>query len=188
MMLYNKDIALRVLNREDTPTEVNRMFIVLIPKLQEFKPTQGIRQGDPISPYLFLLCAEGLSNVFKGNGVEGRVQGIQVSSSAPIINHLLFADDSTLFFKATPSNAKAVHDSISMYCEASCQKVNTSKSSIFFRKGCRQNVQNEIKSITQIDNESINKNTWACLLVLANRLIELLNTLKIEFGTKLKDG
>jgi hypothetical protein len=121
-------------------------------QLQEFKPTRGIRQGDPISPYLFLLCAERLSSVLKGNGVEGRVQCIQVSSSAPIINHLLFADDSILFFKATPSNAKAVHDSISMYCEASGQKVN-----IFFSKGCRQNVRNEIKSITQVDNGSINE-------------------------------
>jgi hypothetical protein len=52
-------------------------------QLLEFKPTWGIRQGDPISPYLFLLCAQGLSSVLKGNGVEGRVQGIQVFYFSP---------------------------------------------------------------------------------------------------------
>jgi hypothetical protein len=44
--------------------------------LQEFKATRGIRQGDLISPYLFLLCAEGLSSVLKGEKAEGIVEGI----------------------------------------------------------------------------------------------------------------
>jgi hypothetical protein len=117
-------------------------------QLQEFKPSRAIRQGDPLSLYLFLLCAEGLSSVLKGNGLEGRVQGIQVSPTTPSINHLLFVDDSILFFKATPGNTRAVHDSLSMYCEASGQKVNLAKSSILFSKGCKQTIRSEIKSIT----------------------------------------
>ena len=67
-------------------------------RLQEFKPTRGIRQGDPISPYLFLLCAEGLSCVLKGEGANQYVNGIQISCTYPKINHLLFADDCLLFF------------------------------------------------------------------------------------------
>jgi hypothetical protein len=57
---------------------------------------------------------------------------------APTINHLLFAYDIILFFKAIKNNAGAVQDGISMYCEASGQKVNLAKSSIFFSKGCKQ--------------------------------------------------
>jgi len=50
-------------------------FLVLFngERLQDFKPTRGIRQRDPISLYLFLICAEGLSSVLKG---EGGIQGI----------------------------------------------------------------------------------------------------------------
>jgi hypothetical protein len=133
------------------------LHFVQCEKLQEFKPSWGIRQGDSLFPYLFLLCAEGLSSVLKGNGLEGRVQGIHVCPTAPTINHLLFADDSILFFKDTLGNIRAVHDSLSMYCEASGQKVNLAKSSIFFCKGCTQTICNEIKSITQVENESINE-------------------------------
>jgi hypothetical protein len=123
-------------------------------QLQEFKPTRGIRQGDPISPYLFLLCVEGFSSMLKG---ENGVQGIQIVQTAPKINHLLFADDSLLFFKATTSEARMVQDSISKYCNASGQKVNLAKSSIFFSKGCRQITRNEIKSILHMENESLNE-------------------------------
>lgn len=64
--------------------------------LDAFRPSRGVRQGDPISPYLFLLAAEGLSCLPKTH-VDG-VRGITVASTAPEVNHLLFADDSLLFF------------------------------------------------------------------------------------------
>jgi hypothetical protein len=124
-------------------------------QLKEFKPTRGIRQGDPISPYLFLLCAEGLSCMLKGEQINQDVQGIQISQTAPKINHLLFADDCLLFFKADARNAQAVQESLTKYCQASGQKVNLAKSSIFFSKRCKQTIRDNIKSITQVENESL---------------------------------
>src|SRR4051812_26288875 len=59
-------------------------------KLESFKPTRGIRQGDPISPYLFLIAAEGLSCLLKSNS-QSSVVGIKVAPMTPTINHLLFA-------------------------------------------------------------------------------------------------
>src|SRR4051812_15973980 len=70
-------------------------------KLEEFTSSRGIRQGDPISPYLFLIVAEGLSCLLKSKNKSLKFSGLQVAPMAPPVNHLLFADDSLLFFRAT---------------------------------------------------------------------------------------
>ena len=66
-----------------------------------FSPSRGLRQGDPLSPYLFLLVADGLSTLLKHNEGLGDIDGLKVCRRAPSVSHLLFADDSLLFFKAT---------------------------------------------------------------------------------------
>lgn len=64
---------------------------------EHFIPTRGLRQGDPISPYLFLLCAEGLSCLMKKKEAEGKINGVKNGRTGPAISHLLFADDSIFF-------------------------------------------------------------------------------------------
>ena len=63
---------------------------------EEFVPSRGLRQGDPLSPYLFLLVAEGLSAMLKGAEERGELEGVSVCRAAPQVSHLLFADDSLL--------------------------------------------------------------------------------------------
>lgn len=63
--------------------------------------SRGLRQGDPISPYLFLLCVEGLSKALEIKANTSEINGCRISNNAPAITHLLFADDSFLFFQAT---------------------------------------------------------------------------------------
>ena len=69
-------------------------------------PTRGLRQGDPISPYLFLLCAEGLSALIRKKEDVGLLRGVGVSKFAPSISHLFFADDSIIFCRATMEECK----------------------------------------------------------------------------------
>ena len=54
-----------------------------------FNPTRGLRQGDPLSPYLFLLYAEGLSNLIAHEEEAGNLKGVQVCRDSPFISHLL---------------------------------------------------------------------------------------------------
>ncbi|KAA3460177.1 reverse transcriptase [Gossypium australe] len=65
-----------------------------------FQPSRGLRQGDPISPFLFLICGEGLSSLMRKAVQEGHLKGVKASRRGPQISHLLFADDCILFGEA----------------------------------------------------------------------------------------
>jgi hypothetical protein len=71
---------------------------------ESFLPSRGLRQGDPISPYLFLFCVEGFSALVKQAQHENSLRGVQFGASGPYIMHLLFADDSVVFLEATTAS------------------------------------------------------------------------------------
>jgi hypothetical protein len=96
-----------------------------------FSPTPGIRQGDPMSPYLFLLCAEGLSSMLKFIGPNFLAKGIRVGIYAPWVSHLLFADDCLLFTQASSRAGTRLMDILQSYQKGSGQMVNIQKSTIF---------------------------------------------------------
>lgn len=98
---------------------------------ESFYPTRGLRQGDPLSLFLFLFCGGGLSSLMKLGMQENRVRGVKASRSGTQVSHLLFADDCMLFGEATESSTflKLI---LHKYEACSGQKVNFSKSTIFF--------------------------------------------------------
>ncbi|KAH1039031.1 hypothetical protein J1N35_040774 [Gossypium stocksii] len=70
-----------------------------------FHPARGLRQGDPLSPFLFLICGEGLSSLMRLALREGHLKGVKANRRGPQISHLLFADDCILFREATERGA-----------------------------------------------------------------------------------
>lgn len=86
-------------------------------------PSRGLRQGDPLSPYLFIICAEGLSALLRKYESQKTIQGLQVCRNAPRINHLLFADDSYLFCQATENTALKMLELLQTFEEPRASKL-----------------------------------------------------------------
>ncbi|KAA3475053.1 reverse transcriptase [Gossypium australe] len=97
-----------------------------------FKPSRGLRQGDPLNPFIFLICSEGLSSLMRTATRQGLVKGAKASRRGPAISHLLFADDCILFGEASTEGAKILKGILKDYENCSGQCVNFSKSTIFF--------------------------------------------------------
>ena len=64
-------------------------------------PTRGIRQGNPLSPYLFIFCVEGLNAILRKAAVVGEIEGFSLCKQGPKITHLFFADDYLLLCHST---------------------------------------------------------------------------------------
>jgi hypothetical protein len=75
---------------------------------EEIIPRRGLRQGDPLSSYLFLISVEGFSSLLHQVEANNSIQGIKVCAEAPSITHLLFADDSLILLKANENNARCL--------------------------------------------------------------------------------
>ena len=96
--------------------------------------SQGIREGDPLSPFLFLLCAKGLSTMLQREERLGTIKGISICWGASRLSHLFFVDDSMIFCRANISECQRVWDILHNYGVASGQKINKDKTSLFFNK------------------------------------------------------
>jgi hypothetical protein len=71
-------------------------------------PSRGLCQDDPISPYMFLLCAEGLNGLINKVTTHGDFHAISINLKSPKLTHLLFVDDSLLFCRATLSECQKI--------------------------------------------------------------------------------
>lgn len=63
-------------------------------------PSKGLRQGEPLSPYLFMTVAEGLSALLAKAELEKKISGVPIAVGGYRLSQLFFADDSLLFCRA----------------------------------------------------------------------------------------
>ena len=113
-------------------------------------PSRGIRQGDPLSPYLFLLCAKGLSALIQSVVDRGQMEAMKICRGCPKLSHLFFANDSLIFCNATLKECDELQRLLKVYEKASGQQLNYTKTSLFFSSNTSRDVQEENRFGAQI--------------------------------------
>ncbi|KAH1073741.1 hypothetical protein J1N35_026069 [Gossypium stocksii] len=99
---------------------------------EAFTPSRGLRQGDPLSPYLFLICAEGLSTLLNEAKANGTLRGASIGQNKFAITHLFFADGCIIFGDASVEGVNIVRNILMEYKLASGKQINLDKSLIYF--------------------------------------------------------
>lgn len=97
-----------------------------------FTPERGIKQGDLLSLFVFMLVTNGLSALIRRSELNDMLRGFKVSHNAPKVTHLFFADNSLLFIRMKRSDCDELLRILKVYEEASGQTINHDKSSIWF--------------------------------------------------------
>ena len=109
-------------------------------------PSRGIRQGNPLSPYLFLLCAEGLFALIQSAVDKGQMEEVKICRGSQRLSHLFIADDSLIFCKVTLKECDKLQRLLAVCEKASGQQLNRAKTSLFFSGNTPREVQEEKKN------------------------------------------
>ena len=109
-------------------------------------PQRGLRQGNHLSPYLFIICAEALTSLIRTQENDGLVHGCRIAPGGPPISHLFFTDDYFLYFRANVSETKVIKQILHDYGAALGQRINFQKSSISFSRNVDLEVREAICS------------------------------------------
>ncbi|XP_074298919.1 uncharacterized protein LOC141629897 [Silene latifolia] len=116
-------------------------------------PHCGLRQGDPISPYLFILCMEILSLMVIKAESQRSIEGIKLSRNSPAISHLLYADDALLCFHLSSSSCESLRDILISFGNISGQMINHQKSYIKFSPNTPDDFREHVTNILKVPSK-----------------------------------
>ena len=136
-------------------TTVTYSIIVNGESCGHFMPSRGLRQGDPLSPYLFLLCMDVLARRLYDHSLASKSGiGIKIAPAAIRIPCLFFADDSLIFCKTSSEACRQLKTLLDLFCAQSGQLINFHKSSLIFSKNARPVEKQTVAGIFNISHSS----------------------------------
>ncbi|PNY17666.1 ribonuclease H [Trifolium pratense] len=141
---------------------INSTDICLIPKVDKpefvtqfrpislyfFQPERGIRQGDPMSLYLFVLCMDKLTHLIEEAVHNEDWIPLPAGRAGPEVSHLMFADDLLLFGKATDKQMRSTMNVLNKFCDISGQVISMEKTSILFSRNVSRLTRDSLISLS----------------------------------------
>ncbi|GAU48531.1 hypothetical protein TSUD_98640 [Trifolium subterraneum] len=128
-------------------SSVNYSVLMNSNRVGPISPGRGLQQGDPLSPYLFILVTECLTALIHQAVGRGDLHGVRICRGAPEVSRLLFADDCFLFCRANVAEVNELMRILHTYETASGQEVNLVKSEVFISRNMSQAAKEDLSRI-----------------------------------------
>ena len=152
-----------------------------------FKPSRGLRQGDPLSPYLFIICMDVLARRLFAHSIDSRLGvGIRIAPTALRIPCLLFADDSLIICKTSPTACRLLKNTLDLFCAQSGQLINFHKSSLIFSKNTRAMEKRTVAGIFNIPHSAAIGKYLGCSLFMGRPMDDHFTPMINKAMTKLE--
>ena len=151
-------------------------------------PSRGLRQGDPLSPYLFLICMDVLARRLYDHSSDPKSGlGIKIAPAAMSIPCLFFADDSLIFCKTSLEACRQLKALLDLFCAQSGQLINFHKSSLIFSKNTRPVEKQIVAGIFNISHSSALGKYLGCSIFMGRPSADHFQNLIAKAVTKLDD-
>ena len=149
---------------------VSTSIMVNVKALDPIYPLRGIRQGDPLYPYIFILSMDFLGQLIEEKCSMKEWQPVKASQSGPAFSHLLFADDLVFFAKADHANCAAIREVLDVFCGVSGQTISEAKSRVYFSPNVDDVTKESLCDVLGFASTPILANTWEFLLSIPDHL------------------
>ncbi|XP_056697710.1 uncharacterized protein [Spinacia oleracea] len=154
----------------------------------QFRPNCGIRQGDALSPFLFLFCMDIFSRMLQIGTDIRQFQGIKLTRGCPEISHIFFADDALLFFRAMTDSCSSVTNIVNSFCGISGQQLNLQKSHFKVSPNTPMEEQRTFKDLLGMEMFIVDKvaakvTSWNTINLSQSQKLILINSVLIPMAS-----
>ncbi|XP_055814563.1 uncharacterized protein LOC129884258 [Solanum dulcamara] len=166
----------------------NNWYSVLVNGQQQgfFQSTRGVKQGDPLSPTLFILAAEVLTRSLNALHHDMQVKGFGMPKWSPKINHLAYADDMIMFTSADMVSLQRIMRILRKYEQTSGQKINMNKSAVYMHNKVAGDISIIVEIVTGMNRREFPFMYLGCPIYHCRRKKEFFNTLTLKIMNRLQ--
>ncbi|XP_074347208.1 uncharacterized protein LOC141686043 [Apium graveolens] len=150
-------------------------------------PERGLRQGDPLSSYLFLICMEGLLALIKKFESRGLIRCIKVARGALPATYMFFANDIYIYCQTSKEEASQVIKVLTIFERAKGQKINVDKSNVFFSRNVKAEYIKEVLDILKFKEADSNSQYLGLPNCLGRNKSAILGYLKERVRTQIQN-